>query len=41
MSNGIGQDESMPGAFAKGVPEKVTSISSGWITSEAIRSKEV
>ena len=41
ISNGIAHYESTPGAFAKGVPEKVTSMSSGWITSDAIRSKEI
>lgn len=40
ISNGIVQDR-MPGAFAKGVPEKLTSMSSGWITSDAIRSKRI
>ena len=41
ISNGIIQYETMPGASAKGAPEKVTSMSSGWITSDAIRSKEI
>lgn len=41
ISNGIAQYESTPGAFVTGVPEKVTSISSGWITSDAIRSEEI
>lgn len=41
ISNRIAQSESMPRTFAKDVPEKVTSMSSGWITSEAILSKEI
>ncbi len=41
ISNKIAQYESMVGASAKGVPEKVTSMSSGWITSDAIRSEEI
>jgi hypothetical protein len=41
ISNKITQYESKAGAFAKGVPEKVTSMSSGWITSDAIRSEEI
>jgi hypothetical protein len=40
ISNRLGQSESVAGKFAEGVPEKVTSISSGWITSDAIRSGE-
>jgi hypothetical protein len=41
ISNGLAQGKSVPGTSAEGVPEKVTSISSGWMTSDAIRSGEI
>lgn len=41
ISNGLAQSESVPGTFTEDVPEKVTSMSSGWMTSDAIRSEEI
>ena len=41
ISDGLAQGESGPGTFTEGVPEKVTSMSSGWMTSDAIRSGEI
>jgi hypothetical protein len=40
ISIGDVQDESTPGHFVMGIPENVISMSSGWITSDAIRPEE-
>jgi hypothetical protein len=41
ISIGHAQDEIAPRSLVEGVPKNVISMSSGWMTSEAIRSGEI